>query len=226
MTDPDKSAIATPAAPHATSDLAGVGTKIQKEDSFEVFKKEEGAVDFRTVEWIHASVIFLKGQSLEQPMSAAFNIVDPGCPRVAIFATGVLSIPSSLYALGAFPGAVNVIGWQFLNTYCAIVQGDFRSRHPRCHSIADMADVVGGPWLREVVGFLFLLAWTIASASGIFGSSVALNALSDHAICTNYFMLVATVAIFILASVRKFQQIAWLTWVGFLSIFIAVFIVV
>lgn len=145
---------------------------------------------------------------------------------LAIFATGVLSIPSSLYALGAFPGAVNIVAWQFLNTYCAIVQGDFRNRHQGCHSIADMAEVVGGAWLREVVGVLFLLTWAIASASGVVGSSVALNALSNHAVCTNYFMLVATIIIFILASVRKFQKIAWLTWVGFLSIYIAIFIVV
>ncbi|CAI4212413.1 unnamed protein product [Parascedosporium putredinis] len=33
------------------------------DDSFEVFKKQEGAVDFRTVGWVHASVIFLKGWS-------------------------------------------------------------------------------------------------------------------------------------------------------------------
>lgn len=30
------------------------------DDAFEIFKREEGAVDFRTVGWIHASVIFLK----------------------------------------------------------------------------------------------------------------------------------------------------------------------
>lgn len=32
------------------------------EDAFEVFKRQEGQVDFRTVSWIHASVIFLKGK--------------------------------------------------------------------------------------------------------------------------------------------------------------------
>lgn len=31
------------------------------DDAFEVFKRQEGQVDFRTVSWIHASVIFLKG---------------------------------------------------------------------------------------------------------------------------------------------------------------------
>ncbi|RSL55934.1 hypothetical protein CEP53_006932 [Fusarium sp. AF-6] len=176
----------------------------QSDDSFEVFKSGDGNVEFRTVGWIHASVIFLK----------------------IIFATGVLTIPSAMYVLGALPGAINVIGWQALNTYCAIVQGNFRNSHAGCHSIADMAEKVGGVWLREVVGVVFLVTFAIVGASGIFGSSVALNALSNHAICTNYFMLVATIAVFILASVRKFEKIAWLTWVGFLSVFIAVFIVV
>ncbi|GAW18768.1 hypothetical protein ANO14919_082500 [Xylariales sp. No.14919] len=174
------------------------------DNTFEVFKRGEGLTDFRTVGWVHASVIFLK----------------------VIFATGVLTIPSAMFVLGALPGAINVLGWQFLNTYCAIIQGNFRNAHAGCHSIADMAEVVGGKWLRGVVGFLFLVTFAIVGASGIFGASVALNSLSNHAICTNYFMLVATILVCVLASVRKFEKIAWLTWAGFLSVFIAVFIVV
>ncbi|KAI1148542.1 transmembrane amino acid transporter [Nemania diffusa] len=174
------------------------------DDAFEIFKRGEGLTDFRTVSWIQASVIFLK----------------------VIFATGVLTIPSAMYVLGALPGAINVLGWQFLNTYCAIIQGNFRHAHVGCHSIADMAEVVGGRWLREVVGILFLVTFAIVGASGIFGSSVALNALSNHAICTNYFMLVSSIAVFLLASLRKFEKIAWLTWAGFASVFVAVFIVV
>lgn len=131
-----------------------------------------------------------------------------------------------MYVLGALPGAINVLGWQFLNTYCAIVQGNFRNAHAGCHSIADMAQVVGGPWLREVVGVFFLVTFAIVGASGIFGASVAFNALSNHALCTNSFMLVATAIVFVMASARKFEKIAWLTWAGFLSVFIAVFVVV
>ncbi|CRK25620.1 hypothetical protein BN1723_013632 [Verticillium longisporum] len=191
-------------APVRTSGSIEVTKADNTNESFEVFKKGEGTVDFRTVGWIHASVIFLK----------------------VIFATGVFSIPSAMFVLGALPGAINVLGWQFLNTYCAIIQGNFRNTHAGCHSIADMAYVVGGVWLREIVGVLFLVTYAIVAASGIFGSSVGLNALSSHAICTNWFMLVATIAVFVLASVRKFEKIAWLTWAGFLSVYIAVFIVV
>ncbi|KAM0473683.1 hypothetical protein ACHAPX_008088 [Trichoderma viride] len=60
----------------------------QADDSnFEVFRRGEGTVDFRTVGWIHAPVISLK----------------------YTFATGVLSIPSCMFVLGAFPGAINVV---------------------------------------------------------------------------------------------------------------------
>ncbi|KAF2222281.1 transmembrane amino acid transporter protein-domain-containing protein [Elsinoe ampelina] len=174
------------------------------EDDFEVFKRQEGAVDFRTVGWIATSVIFLK----------------------VIFATGVLTIPSAMYVLGALPGAINVLGWQGLNTYCAIVQGNFRNRHAGCHSIGDMANVVGGKWAKEIANALFLLAFIIVAASGIVGVSTALNALSNHSLCTNYFSIIATIMVAILASVRKFEKIAWLTWLGFFSVYIAVFIVV
>jgi len=48
----------------------------------------------------------------------------------------------------------------YLLTYLdtAILQGNFRNRHAGCHSIADMAEVVGGPIVRELVGGLFIIA--------------------------------------------------------------------
>lgn len=119
------------------------------DDDHEVFRK--GAdVDFRTVSWQRASVIFLK----------------------IIFATGVLSIPTAMVSLGAVGGAFNVIGWGALNTYTAVIQGNFRNRHLGCHSIADMAHEVGGVWAREIVGLLFVAAYVLCTGSGIIGVSV------------------------------------------------------
>lgn len=54
-------------APVRTSDSVEDGKLEAADDAFEVFKRGEGEVDFRTVGWIHASVIFLKGPSLLQP---------------------------------------------------------------------------------------------------------------------------------------------------------------
>ncbi|CAG7947968.1 unnamed protein product [Penicillium salamii] len=190
-------------APH--SDDPHVDTqKGDVEDKYEVFKRGDGQVDFRTVSWIRASVIFLK----------------------IIFATGVLSIPSLMYELGAFPGAITVVGWSLLNTYCALVQGNFRNAYPGCHSIADMAQVVGGPVVKELVGALFTISYVIVAASGIIGVSTAFNALSLHSVCTVWFSFIGTIIIAMCASVRKFSHIGWLTWLGFGSVYVAVFIIV
>lgn len=89
-----------------------------------------------------------------------------------------------------------------------------------------MANVVGGLWFKELVGVFFMFGYTISVATGLVGAATGLNALSSHAVCTNYFMLVTAIACFLLASVRKFEKIAWLTWAGFISVYVAVVIVV
>ncbi|KAF2027783.1 hypothetical protein EK21DRAFT_102251 [Setomelanomma holmii] len=170
----------------SSTDSINVG-KVNPENDGEIFKKGEGIEDFRTVSWVHTSVIFLK----------------------LIFATGVLTIPSAMYTLGAFPGAINVLGWQFLNT-----------------CIADMGLLVGGKVVKEITGILFLVAFVIVAASGMVGVSTALNALSNHSLCTNYFSIIAAIMIALCASIRKFEKLSWVTWAGFASVFIAVFVVV
>ncbi|EXU96728.1 hypothetical protein X797_010125 [Metarhizium robertsii] len=145
MSDSEKSDAIPPAAARSSDTIHGV--KLDN-NAFQVFETREGAVNFRTVRWIHASAIFLK----------------------VIFATDVLTIPSAMFVLGALPGALIVRGW-FLNTHCATIQGNFRNSHAGCHSIADMAKVIGGLWLKEVTGVFFLVTYIIVFTSRIFGGS-------------------------------------------------------
>lgn len=137
-----------------------------------------------------------------------------------------MAIPGQMYVLGAAPGALVVLGWGIINTYAGVVQGSFRARHPMCHSVADMAQIVGGPICRETAGACFIVSWIIVAGSAINGASTGLNALSDHAICTNWYSLIITVAIMFVASIRKFGDLSWVSWVGFILVFAAVLIVV
>lgn len=89
-----------------------------------------------------------------------------------------------------------------------------------------MAQVIGGPILKEVVGVFFVITWVICASSGIVGGSTALNALSLHGMCTNWFSFFVTLFVMIVASIRKFEHIGWTTWAAFVSIFTAVMIVV
>ncbi|KAI7554100.1 amino acid transporter [Hortaea werneckii] len=140
--DPEKKAPYDTNTSHG--DPENVIGEVREIDDHEVFK-EGGNVNFRTVGWSRATVIFLK----------------------IVFATGVLSIPVAMSSLGAIGGALSVLGWGMLNTYTARVQGDFRNNHRHCHSIADMAKEVGGWITKEIAGGLFIIAYVLCSGSGI-----------------------------------------------------------
>ena len=114
----------------------GPANAIAEENDFEVFQKTNDGVDFRTVGWLRASIIFLK----------------------ILFATGVLSIPAAMYSVGAVAGALLIVGWGVLNTYAGVIQGDFRNTHAKCHTVADMAGYMGGTVMKEAVGALYLIA--------------------------------------------------------------------
>lgn len=66
--------------------------KVDQEDR-EVFKVTNDGVDYRTVTWQRAVIIFIKTQ----------------------IATGVLGIPSALHALGAVGGGICIVAFQALN---------------------------------------------------------------------------------------------------------------
>jgi hypothetical protein len=176
----------------------------EEEEEEEVFKKTDTGVNFRRVGWFNAGVIFIK----------------------VLFATGVLSLPSTLYSLGAVGGSISIVAWGCFNTYCFVILGNFRTKHPHCHSIADMADVVGGVVAKEATGLLFIIAYVLVTGSGIIGVSTALNALSHHGACTVWWSFLATVVIVATASIRKLEHVGWLTYAGFVSIYAAVLIVV
>jgi len=189
---------------HDASDATAGGVfNANDNEEFEVFKTTAG-VNFRTVEWPRATVIFLK----------------------VIFAVGVLTIPTAMYDLGAVGGTLSVVGWGLLNTWAAMIQGDFRNNHRGCHGIADMAEVwrssiatrsgsntdmakvVGGPIVREITGALFIVAYVLLTGSGILGVSIAFNVFSGHAVCTNWFSFVAMILVVAAASFRKMSQVS------------------
>ncbi|KAK5190676.1 hypothetical protein LTR99_003406 [Exophiala xenobiotica] len=170
----------------------------------EVFHDNAEGVKFRTVSWQRATIIFLKIQ----------------------FAMSILAVPGALATLGAVGGALSIVGWEVLNTYTAVVLGDFRNRHPECHTLADMCGHIWGRLGKEFVSLQILIAQVLITAAGIVSCSTAFNALSEHGACTVAFSFVSAVLITIFSSVRTFSRLGWLTWLGFTTFFIAVFIFV
>ncbi|KAK1085624.1 hypothetical protein LTR48_004364 [Friedmanniomyces endolithicus] len=67
----------------------------EKREAYEVFKLTEDGVDFRTVSWQRATIIFLKIQ----------------------FAMSILSVPGSMAVLGAIGGALSITLLSYSETF-------------------------------------------------------------------------------------------------------------
>ena len=109
-------------------------------------------------------------------------------------------------------------------TDTAIILGDYRNRHPECHTLADMCGKIWGRMGRELVGIQILIGQVLITAGGIVSCSTAFNALSEHGACTVVFSFVSAALITIFSSTRTFSRLGWLTWFGFATFFLAVFV--
>ncbi|KAJ9628443.1 hypothetical protein H2204_009280 [Knufia peltigerae] len=174
------------------------------EDDGEVFKDNADHAKFRALGLIPTIIVLIK----------------------LCFATGVLSIPAALGVVGYGPGVVLLTLWSALTMYYAFVMYLFRMKYKGIHNIVDAAMLMGGPIAREATGALFLLTWTLCTGSGFVGLSQGLRILANGKGCSIVWTLVAAIATGILSSIRTLGKLAILTWIGFASIFTAVFIVV
>ena len=87
-----------------------------------------------------------------------------------------------------------------------------------------MCGLLWGRAGKELVGVQILVAQVLITAAGIVSCSTAFNALSEHGACTVVFSFVSAALITGFSSVRTFSRLGWLTWIGFTTFFIAVFI--
>ncbi|RSL88338.1 hypothetical protein CDV31_016080 [Fusarium ambrosium] len=170
------------------------------EDGGEVFQEAE----YRALGWVRTAIILSK----------------------LCFATGVLAIPSAFSIVGYGPGIILLVCWGSLTTYYAYIMYVFRMCYSGVHNIADAAGLMGGPIAREVAGALFLLTWILATGSGFIGLAQGFQVLSSKHVCTVVWTLVAAICTALVASIQTLGKLAILTWIGFASIFTAVFIVV
>lgn len=107
---------------------------------------------------------------------------------------------------------------------CASFLGPFKIRHPEVYGLADAGYVFGGRIGKEVLYVIFSIFMVFCTASAIVGVSTALNAMSSHGACTAVFMAVATIAGFLLGSIRTLSKVSWVGWFGITSIVASVII--
>ncbi|KAF2742876.1 hypothetical protein M011DRAFT_497303 [Sporormia fimetaria CBS 119925] len=138
---------------------------------------------------------------------------------------GILSLPSALKTLGLIPGIIAIIGFGILTTYCGYILLQFYRRYPMVTNLVDCAFYVGGKPFEIFLGVAFVFNLVLICASANITMSIALNSMSDHAMCTVAFLAFPHIACWLLTLPRKLTFAALFSWICTISIVAAVFIV-
>jgi amino acid permease len=137
---------------------------------------------------------------------------------------GILSLPAALKTLGLIPGIIAILGFGVLTTYCGYILVQFYRRYPLITNLVDCAHIISKPFGIFFAG-AFILNLVLICASANITMSVALNTLSEHALCTVAFMAFPHFVCWLLCLPRKLTFAALLSWVCTISIVAAVLIV-
>ncbi|KAF4425244.1 neutral amino acid permease [Fusarium acutatum] len=136
---------------------------------------------------------------------------------------GVLAIPKTFHTLGLLPGVFCLVAIGGMTSWSGYIVGTFKLNHREVYAIDDAGKEMFGKVGREIFAAILMLNWVFISASAMLGISVGLNAISDHALCTWSWVIVAAVSTGLLASIRTLGKIGWIAWVGIAGIMTAIF---
>ncbi|PWN34610.1 uncharacterized protein FA14DRAFT_115825, partial [Meira miltonrushii] len=159
----------------------------------------------RDLEWYQAAVIVAKLQ----------------------FGLAVLGIPSTFHALGIIPGTVILISFTLITTYAGVLVTQIREIHPEILNVQDVGELLFGRWGARALGMIYFLFAVLVVSAGLLTTSIALNALTNHATCTMVFVgLAALLACLIGAPLRDLHRVSWLGWLGMTCILSSVWVLV
>lgn len=124
---------------------------------------------------------------------------------------GILSLPATVSQLGLVPGLIIMVGMGILASYNGYVIGQIKWRFPHISSMSDAGEVLLGAFGREFLGVIQLLLLIFIMASHILTFTVAFNVMTNHAICSIAFGIIATALSLILSFPRTLKNMSWLS---------------
>ncbi|KAF5020005.1 hypothetical protein F66182_7970 [Fusarium sp. NRRL 66182] len=110
---------------------------------------------------------------------------------------GILGLPSTLKTLGLIPGIIAIVGIGAVSWYTAYELLQYYRKYPQVINVVDMTRIVGGRWLETVAGVMMMVQVIFIAASAVVTLSIALNTISDHALCTVVFIFIACAGCFL-----------------------------
>ncbi|PPJ52493.1 hypothetical protein CBER1_10710 [Cercospora berteroae] len=138
---------------------------------------------------------------------------------------GILSLPSFLHTVGLIPGIIAIISLGVLATYTAYILIQFWRRYPTIRDVVDVGRIMGGLPLEIIVGLAHVLNLCLICASSSVTLSIALNTMTEHALCTVGFIGIPMIMGWLLCFPRSLNFAGWFGIPATISIFAAVIIV-
>lgn len=156
----------------------------------------------------------IKYKTLSWPAVAVLMITE-------IVSNGMLSLPSSLDAVGLVPGVVVIFFLGVFATYTAWVLIEFKLRHPEVHTMGDAGMIMFGPVGREILAAGTVIFAVCGTGSQMLAGQVALTVLSDSRLCALAFTGIFAAAMTLFSFPRTLGNLGWLSAVGGASIIVA-----
>ncbi|RWA10229.1 hypothetical protein EKO27_g4864 [Xylaria grammica] len=156
----------------------------------------------------------IKYKTLSWPVVAVLMITE-------IVSNGMLSLPSSLAAVGVVPGVVVIVFLGSFATYTAWALIQFKLRHPEVHNMGDAGMILFGPIGREILSAGTIIFAVFATGSQILAGQLALSVLSNERLCTVAFAGIFAVAVTLASFPRTLDSLGFLSIVGGISIVVA-----
>jgi hypothetical protein len=124
---------------------------------------------------------------------------------------GVLALPQALAILGLVPGLLCIFFLGIIATYTGWIIGEFKLAHPSVQSFADCGMLIAGPIGREVMAMGQVLILIFIMGAHVLSFSIAMNAITGHAMCTIAWNVIGLALCFFLGLPRTFKNVSYLS---------------
>lgn len=90
--------------------------------------------------------------------------------------------------------------------------------------MGDAGEILAGAWGRELCGFAQTTFLVFIMGSHVLTFSIMMNVLTDHSLCTIWFMVIGTIISFICTLPRTLRSVSHLSIASFASVVAAILI--
>lgn len=138
-----------------------------------------------------------------------------------IVSNGMLSLPSSLAAVGIVPGLIIIIFLGIFATYTSWLLVKFKMRHPEVHNMGDAGYILFGPFGRELLAFGTVVFAIFATGGQLLAGQIAITSLSNGRICSLAGAGIYAAVTLVASFPRTLDRLSWISVPSVISITIA-----